>query len=289
MTETRLTDQKILGVMIGAGMLTPAQATRVEKLLDSGKALIDALQSVPLVDPLEFERARRVADGHKPTSPTPTPGADNRRPERPAREAPRIEHFGRDKDGIATLDLTGSDSIFPEPVHPSGEVELPRKPIAPSPKKPDHPEKEPLEVENWENLVAGKIESWPEFPSRPPIEQFDLASDEGIPLVRRLFDHIQRALASNAAALQFAFNNAEAAVAEYDYLGVRMNCLAEDPAQAEKITARLKVMARLSPWEKAKGSGVFRLLRKKVEFDVLVEVSEGPDCQRMTLFLKDRS
>ncbi|MCB2155178.1 hypothetical protein KQI84_09845 [bacterium] len=60
MPEPTQEDIKLLGILVSRGLVTPDQSNRVKRVLHTGMELIDALQTTPLVEPLQFMKAQQI-------------------------------------------------------------------------------------------------------------------------------------------------------------------------------------------------------------------------------------
>lgn len=97
-------DDTILARLLAEGHLTDSQARRVRAALERGLALDDALQSVPLVEPLHLIRLRATTAAAAAPPQTPAPPPMRRElPEVAAFPAPSGEFTPLDDEGIPFL------------------------------------------------------------------------------------------------------------------------------------------------------------------------------------------
>ncbi|MDK2972493.1 MAG: hypothetical protein PWP23_2248 [Candidatus Sumerlaeota bacterium] len=282
MGKERLNDQKLLGWLQGGGHVTAAQAARIEEALDQGLRLSEAIGRVPLVDAATMQAARvalglsGAGEAEAPTPPLPSSQL------RASNAAIAIKGLQRDADGVAVLDFADSGEEFPDPVRPDGEpvsgVEPPRRPVKRKVAKEPPP-------------PPGEIAS-PELPAMPAaratspadgLPTHDLTQDEGIPLVMELYGYLVGAVMGGVGALQLAYTPAAGALAEYERSGLRTSVAPLDAITADRMAARLKVMARLSPWVMDGKEAAMVLTRKKIGFEVKLKVEEAEGVRRVTL------
>jgi hypothetical protein len=266
----RLNDQKVLGWLLGAGRITAPQAKRLEAELDRGTPLDAALTRVPVAGPHELAEARERLGIEAEPGPSPTMP--------PTRPTPVVPGLRRDDDGVAVLDLAGGDTEFPEPVRPDGQPSGAAIPVR-------RPPEDPAPLLDPESLPAESLDvagAAAQAGALPPAA-FDLDQDEGIPLLVHLHGLIRQAIMADMAAVQLAFTRRQGAWAEYDHGGTRQNVLPLEGTTGEKMAARLKVMARLSPWLRAGKQTTMAVTRKKIAFRLLVQLDETDGVQRLTL------
>lgn len=112
---------------------------------------------------------------------------------------------------------------------------------------------------------------------------YDLADDEGIPLVQRVNALLSEALQEEVRVMELYPESGGVAVLFRNEggSGGRSRALALD--EAARISNRLKVMARIEPWRKPPQKGTFNILFSKRHYRVLVDIlpwPENPDEQR---------
>ncbi|MBX3730698.1 MAG: hypothetical protein KF858_16100 [Candidatus Sumerlaeia bacterium] len=269
MSAERLNDQKVLGWLLGAGRITAAQARRLEAELDRGTPLDVAICRVPIADPYDLDDARGLLGIEAAPVASPVPA--------PARPSAVVPGLRRDDDGVAVLDLAEDDAEFPEPVRPDGRPSSAAVPVR-------RPAEDPAPLLDSETLPAEALDlSAATQAGELPPAAFDLDQDDGIPLLVHLHGLIRQAIMADMAAVQLAFTRQQGAWAEYDHLGARQNVLPLEGTTGEKMAARLKVMARLSPWLRAGKLATMAVTRKKIAFRLLVQLDETNGVQRLTM------
>jgi hypothetical protein len=104
---------------------------------------------------------------------------------------------------------------------------------------------------------------------------FDLAEDEGIPLLIRLYELLGEFFYGGLGGIEIGRRDMrEGWTRLFDSRGDWMEPRPLDAVQAEKMMARLRVMARLSPSDKSARRSAFKLVGNGLSGKVIVE-SEG--------------
>jgi hypothetical protein len=112
---------------------------------------------------------------------------------------------------------------------------------------------------------------------------YDLAENEGIPLLIRLHDLLGEFFYGGLGGIELGREEMSRGWSRlFDARGEWMDARPLDPVQAEKMMARLRVMARLSPSDKSPRRSAFGLVGNGLSGEVLVE-SQG-DVVRLVLY-----
>ncbi len=316
------------------GLLTADQAKRVSAAAQSGKDLTWALRNLPLVEPLQFMKAQRlagvkktggtdtgdiepftpmVAHGAEPASGGEAPGS--KAPLRPAAggepPSPRLvrpvtdpgilrERVATDLgevEEVNTLDLQGDldiDSGF-------AGIGTPLDPSAPAPATPPP-------VAAMPAASLGTLDPLPAPPARvrPPTDPgaatpdpqaymrpgiavpiYNLADDEGIPLVKRVNALLAEALDEGIRQVNLRFGRRGAILSYISEVGTSGRYVEMETAEGEKTANRLKIMARIEPWRKPPQKGCFILQRNRRQVRALLDIlasAEDPAREELTLF-----
>ncbi len=196
-------------------LITPDQRRRLERAVSSGKALMEALRAVPLVEPVQYLRACGLAERG---------GGQPRVPERSTQEVPLpVELQGARRDsteGIYVLDI--------------GDIDADDLPDAPA-------------VSAHDKGSGPAIPDMKAFASiRGPVPQYDLRDDEGINLIRDA-NEILLETAGVCGGLVLRLGAAGSALQRVDSGGAALPAKPLDAEAAESIATRLRVMARIQP------------------------------------------
>lgn len=124
------------------------------------------------------------------------------------------------------------------------------------------------------------------FAAMERVATYDLADDEGIPLVQRLYELLREAFYGGMGGLEIGRDQMQSGWSRlYDNGGACLEGRALEAAQAEKMIARLRVMGRITPSKKAAQRCLLGLAGNGLQGLVILE-SEG-DVVR--LYLDERT
>ncbi len=139
------------------------------------------------------------------------------------------------------------------------------------------------------NAVATPPDQTTRIPQRSEVSgiasagTYDLAEDEGIPLLIRLHELLGEFFHGGLGGIELGREEMSRGWSRlFDTRGEWLDPRPLDPVQAEKMVARLRVMARLSPSDKSPRRSAFRLVGNGLSGEVLVE-SVG-DVVRLVLY-----
>jgi hypothetical protein len=298
--------RKVVEVLRQEGLLTEEQTRRVLASVDGGRDLTWALSHLPLVEPLRFLRAQSLA-GTNPISPgmptpslTPVPGDSGRvgaplTPRTPGRSVSEIEEVSG-KESIKTLELdldTNYGMGFEQvgrPVHaptPMGETAY-RAPspipsitpaaVASPPPAAASPTPPAAAAGSGEPPLMDEPMLDPAAYQRPGIvaATYDLADDEGIPLVRRVNALLTEAVEEGVRMMDIYPEGDEFITLFRSEIGGGGRSRSHPSDEAIRIGNRLKVMARIEPWRKPPQKGTFNILLNKRHHRVFINILPWP-------------
>lgn len=265
MTEPTAEAYKLIGILLGMGSLTPRQAQRLQRAVEQGEAVEDAIARLPLVEPLDALRARRLITPATEEPPLPEQPVEPKEPTAP----PAAAALKRDEDGIPFFELEEAPPPpkgFTPPEQRLRPVDSKRKrgtrPDSQTVAAPPAPAMQAEELTDSEIGIAERADDIDES----TLPRIDLMEDDGIPLVRDIHEMLAAAPRNNLGALQFAWCEDSGAIAEYARSGKRIAAREHEGVETEKMVAHLMIVARLSPRKKSPQEAWIETRRRNVRF-----------------------
>lgn len=274
MSEEPSDDQRLLSVLFEQSYITPAQKSRLERAINAGRPLIEALQTTPVIDPLDLIKARDFLRRSSAMVPKIDSSPDVQKfAATTSNDENTTGSFTRDEDGVQVVDWEELD--FRRTPLPLGAKANAQRPAVKS------TDIEPGADEKLEHLAEWLATTKPFTGGLV----HDLAADDGIGLVKCMNKIILNALESNRQAFQIAWSKEAAFIAEYDASGQQVVQREEDQQLVEKIAAHLKVLARISPWKDQEQQGILRIMRRGTPFDLHVRSQSAAEMNKLTTII----
>src|SRR5690606_22382887 len=113
----------------------------------------------------------------------------------------------------------------------------------------------------------------------------DIAADDGIGLVRNVNRLLKSLIDSGHKAVQLAWTDEAALIADYDRDGRRIGERTEDAVLVDKMAAHLKGLARIQPWKEERQTGAFSLVDSGKTHRMIVAAEREPGQRKVTVFL----
>lgn len=272
---------RLLEALLAAGHVTPEQARRARRHLGPRATLAQALERTPLVDPLTYARLRRDIVVRSAAEIVERLRSSDLVVPPPMMAAPEegytvlsFESVPADLPPLIDESLINGRTPMPEP-DPNRVLGVPEPP----PLLTDEvlPAFEPFD----------EAQAWP-----PPVgEAVDLQDDEGIPLLVEMNAWLGEAVFGGAAAMQLAVAERSAMLRYFDRSGVCTDRRRLDASMGNKVAARWKVMARVSPWRAGPLVGSFGVRLQEFRRVIVLRAEPPPPAgaiwqQAVTLFMR---
>lgn len=316
-------NQKLVEVLLREGLLTEEQARRVLVAVEGGRDLTWALSHLPLVEPLRFLRAQSLAGTNPIPTGLPNPaltpipgnvsGVGTPIAPRTPNRSPQESEESPVEPSIKTLELDldtnygmGFEQVGRPVQAPTPFTEGKSPPISPPPSPPPlgvsaappppSPAMTPLPTTHPEAASGSTLPPLddpgvdPASYQRPGIvaATYDLADDEGIPLVQRVNALLTEALEEGIRVVDICPESEGYLLLFRTGSGSSGRSRPLAAEEAVRIGNRLKVMARIEPWRKPPQKGTFNILWNKRHHRVfinLVSWPENPDTQRTVVHI----
>jgi len=291
-------DENAVRLMQEENLITPDQAKRLRVMLGKGKTLGEALQTVPLVEPLIYLRIQRQASADEIAPKTSfqnelinveTPGAKTK---------PRLVGMGKREPAnildFDSIDLEGSGFLIAPitgPINESSEsFELGglETDIAASNTPARLGEmadpKRILAIQSLEEV--DDVESYMQTTTVGQV--YDLAEDDGIPLLKRLHGLLIELVEMSGRGVVVEWPGGGSGeirfYSESGRLGMQRSVEGDEAA---KLINRLKIMAHIEPWRRDSPRGSFIIKVGSGQHRVMLKVmTRSDDAETATAYLR---
>jgi len=108
-----------------------------------------------------------------------------------------------------------------------------------------------------------------------PIPSYDLADDEGIPLIKRVNAMLVEALDAGVRQMFVRYGSKGITVSFISEVGTSGRYMQMDMAEGERVCNRMKIMARIEPWRKPPQKGIFLVRHHKRVMRALLEINSS--------------
>ncbi len=233
----------ILKLLVSQDLVTQDQFRRLERALEAGKPLMEALRVVPIVEPVQYIRVCGLA-----SHPQESTSEEANTSDMMAR--PELAGAKRDStEGIYVLDLGDMDS--------DDEAPVPEKQAAPTAVAAPEPPAAAPDLSLLSTLKGA-------------LPRYDLDHDEGINLIRDVNELLLEA-ANRSGGLTLCKSDGKTVLLATDSNGRPVSEKPLDPERGESLAARLRVMARIQPRTAGTHQAGMYLVKGESEYTALVE------------------
>ncbi len=294
-------DEQVLLLLLREGYITKRQDARVRAALKRGMNLSEAINKVPLVEPVKFASVQARADFEEKSK-------ASVEPQQPASASSDIDtasgildlselnRIEKEKEKAATKGAGKVDSDIDV-----DDIEF--DDVSEAETITGFPDEEELN-EGMDEAIESAFDSseriappnfsaedpkYPELgdpaeyqPTASRVQTFDLNEDEGIPLVKQVNELLRTTVEAEASALVVLPQRHSMNVVIFRNPSIVVSRKTLDLKTAEKVANRLKVMARIEAWKKGKGlKGTFKVKHGSQVNDIYIGVDPLEDQSEM--------